>query len=152
MKALLSEEEVGHLALSDNGRPYVIPINYAYMEDQIVLHCAVKGKKLDIIRQNPQCAIAVNRHPDKVHYHAEGKCHYRYHSVIVYGRAQYIESAEERLEWIKKYRAYFNKRLGGRMAEDDTIKDAGRCGIIVISIDEMTGKKEDSEPEEHKKE
>lgn len=143
MKNLLLEEDVGHLALADGDQPYVVPVNYAYIDDMIVLHGAIKGLKLDILAKNSRCCFAVNRHPDKVRYHAEGKCHYRYHSVLVYGRAFYVDSAEERLVWIRKYRRYFNARLGNRMKADDTIKTAERCGIILVEIDRMTARKEE---------
>ena len=142
MKELLAEEEVGHLAMSDNGEPYVVPINYAYMDGRIVLHCSMTGKKLELIKKNPTVCFAVNRHPDKVKYHAEKRCHYRYHSVIIYGKASFVESAQDRLTWIKRYRKYFNNRLNWTMDEDDDIKSAIRCGIILIDIEEMTGRRE----------
>jgi len=143
MEALLAEEEVGHLALSDEGRPYVVPINYAFIDGKIVIHGATKGRKLEIIRKNPQCCLAVNRHPDRVKYHAEKRCHYRFHSVLVYGRAHYIELAEERLTWIKKYRAYFNRRLNWIIPPAEDITTAEKCGIIVIDIDSMTARREE---------
>ncbi|NIP41723.1 MAG: pyridoxamine 5'-phosphate oxidase family protein [candidate division Zixibacteria bacterium] len=142
MKQLLAEEEVGHLAMSDNGEPYIVPINYAYLDGRIVLHCSMTGKKLDLIRKNPNVCFAVNRHPDKVKYHAEKRCHYRYHSVIAYGKAKFVESAQDRLTWIKRYRKYFNNRLDWQMLENDDIKSALRCGIILIDIEEMTGRRE----------
>jgi len=113
------------------------------MDGQIVMHCSVKGKKLDIIRKNPKCSVAVNRHADKVKYHAEKQCHYRYHSVIVTGKAGYIESEQDRIEWIKKYRDYFNQRLDWIMPAGNDIKSAKRCGIIVVNIESMTGRKEE---------
>lgn len=145
MDKVLSEEELGHLALSDGGAPYIVPINYAYLDGKIVIHCATKGRKLNIIGQNPKCCFAVDRHPDKVRYHPEKRCHYRYHSVLVFGRATYIESAEERLEWIKRYKDYFDARLPWTVdaKEEFGIKTAEHCGIIIIDIDDMTGRKEE---------
>jgi len=143
MRTLLAEEEIGHLALSENGNPYVVPINYAFMDGKIVMHCGMTGLKLDMIRKNPSCCLAVNRHPDKVRYHAEKKCHYRYQSVIVYGKARFVESAEDRLEWIRKYRQYFNDRMAWIMPGNDDIKTAEHCGIIVLEIESMTARREE---------
>lgn len=144
MKKLLFEEEIGHLALCDEHcNPYVLPINYAYIDDQIVLHCAMTGHKLDLIRNNPACCFVVDRHADRVKYHPEKQCHYRYHSVMVYGRARFVESAKERLEWIHRYRDYFNQRLDWTMASNDNIATAARCGIILIEIESMTGRREE---------
>lgn len=140
MKELLADEEVGHLALADGDCPYVVPINYAYINDKIVIHCAMQGKKLDIIRKNACCCLAVNRHPDRVKYHAEKRCHYRYQSVIAYGKARFVESADERLKWIKRYLRYFNDRHAWIIPDKEDIKTAENCGIILVDVEEMTGR------------
>ncbi len=143
MEKILYEEEVGHLSLSENGIPYVIPINYAYIDNKIIIHGSVKGKKIDIIKENPNCCFAVNRHPDRIKYHAEKRCHYRYHSVIVYGKAYYVKSPEERLKWIKKYYSYFMKRLNWIFPGGESLKSAENCGIIIVKIESITGRKEE---------
>lgn len=142
MKTLLKEEEICHLAMSENDNPYIVPINYAYMDDMLVLHCAMQGKKLDLIRKNPSVCLAINRHPDKVKYHAEKKCHYRYQSVIVYGKARFVEKAEDRVKWINKFRGYFNNRLPWTNSPNqDNITTAERCGIIIVDIESMTARR-----------
>jgi uncharacterized protein len=145
MKQILAEEEVGHLALNDDGQPYVVPLNYAYLDDRVVIHCAVKGRKIDIVRKEPRCCFAVNRHPDRVKYHADKRCHYRYHSVLVTGRATYIESEEERLEWMLTFKDHFDSRMDWHYAPVPDIKSARRCGIIVIAVDSMSGRKEEGQ-------
>ena len=150
--AVLAEEEVGHLALCDERGPYVIPINYAYLDGTIVIHCATKGRKLDIIRKNPACCFAVDRHVDRVAYHAEKRCHYRYHSVLVFGCARYVEDADERLGWIRRYREHFDARLPWTVPADDglDITTAERCGIILITIEEVTARRrEKADPKAH---
>jgi hypothetical protein len=141
MKQILDEEEVGHLGLVDGDQPYVIPINYAYIDGIIVLHCAIKGRKLDLIRRNPRCCFVVDRHPDRVRYHAEKRCHYRYHSVIVNGTARYVETEVERFDWILRYQDHHERRLSWTMGPKPEIMTAERCGIILIEVDSMTGRK-----------
>ena len=57
VRAILDTAKVLQLGLSVNDEPYVVPMNYGYcLEDgklTLYLHSAVKGKKLDMIRANP---------------------------------------------------------------------------------------------------
>ncbi|MBW2527786.1 MAG: pyridoxamine 5'-phosphate oxidase family protein [Deltaproteobacteria bacterium] len=143
MRQLLADEEVGHLGLAADGQPYVVPLNYAYIDDKIVIHCATKGRKVDLVRQAGACCFAVNRHPDRIRYHAEKRCHYRYHSVLAFGRARYVEDGAERLEWLTRFRDYFSERLGRTIPPEIDRETAEKVGIIVIEVDELTGRKEE---------
>ncbi|MBO6128695.1 MAG: pyridoxamine 5'-phosphate oxidase family protein, partial [Pseudobutyrivibrio sp.] len=56
-----------HLGLSDDGMPYVVPLNYGLVKDEIdghyiiYLHGAHEGRKLDIIKKNPNCSFTMER-------------------------------------------------------------------------------------------
>ena len=69
IQKLLDAGKVLHLGLSVDNEPYVIPMNYGYvMEDEklvLYLHSAVRGKKLDMIRENPKVyfEFATDRQP-----------------------------------------------------------------------------------------
>jgi len=150
MRQLLADEEVGHLGLSDEGQPYVVPLSYAYLEGRIVIHCATKGRKVTVLRRNAACCFAVNRHPDKVRYHAEKRCHYRYQSVLAFGQARWIESAAERLQWLTKFRDHFSRRLGHTIPPQLDLQTAAKVGLIVIEIESLTGRREeDADPKAH---
>ena len=43
MERILREEAIGYLGLSVDGRPYVVPLNYCYLEGKILFHCALTG-------------------------------------------------------------------------------------------------------------
>ncbi len=54
-----------HLGLVEDGKPYVVTMNYVYEFDEtdnhliLYLHSAVTGKKLEIIEKNPQCSFTM---------------------------------------------------------------------------------------------
>ncbi len=51
--ALLSRAEYGILStVSDNGKPYGVPLNFCIIDRCIYFHCAVEGRKIDNIKQN----------------------------------------------------------------------------------------------------
>ena len=54
----LSNEHYGHLACVKDGRPYVVPINYAYGLEKLYLF-SLPGQKIDWLRENPNACIQV---------------------------------------------------------------------------------------------
>ena len=97
---ILDAAKVLHLGLAVNNEPYVVPMNYGYTMEEgkltLYLHSAVKGKKLDMIRSNPNVFFALDcgRTP------FEGKvaCQYglSYSSVMGQGTACIVDDVEEK--------------------------------------------------------
>ena len=138
MERILREETIGYLGLSMNGRPYVVPLNYGYVEGRILFHCALTGKKLDYLKANPQVCLSVGRQSGQVRRHAEGDpCHVDSESVICYGRARIIEDLEERKRALDTFNRCFQPD-----AEGITLKAAEKCCAVEIKITEMTGRRE----------
>ena len=138
MEKLLHEETIGYLGLSVDGNPYVVPLNYAYIEGRIVFHCAMTGKKLDYLKANPQVCFSVGRQSGEVRRHAEGTpCHVDSDSVICYGKARIIEDPEERKEALDSFNRSFQAD-----AEAISLETAVKCCAVEIEITEMTGRRE----------
>ena len=43
---------VCHLAMCDEGQPYVVPLNFGYDGGFLYFHAAPEGRKIDIIKRN----------------------------------------------------------------------------------------------------
>ena len=138
MEAILREEVVGYLGLSLDGRPYVVPLNYAYVEGKIYFHCALTGTKLDYIRANPRVCFTVARQAGHVREHAgQDPCHVDSDSVICYGTARIIETVEGRQPALDAFNERFNPG-----AEPISLERAANCGAVEIAVHEMTGRRE----------
>jgi len=138
MEKLLHEETIGYLGLSVEGNPYVVPLNYAYVEGRILFHCATTGKKLDYLKANPQVCFTVGRQSGEVRRHAEGNpCHVDSDSVICYGKARIIEDPEERKEVLDAFNRSFQSD-----AKEISLETAVKCCAVEIQITEMTGRRE----------
>ena len=100
IRQILDTAKVLHLGLSVNNEPYVVPMNYGYVMDDgkltLYLHSAVRGRKLDMIRQNPKVFFALDC--DRVPFAGEKPCQYglSYASVMGRGTAQIVEDVEEK--------------------------------------------------------
>ena len=138
MERILHEGTIGYLGLSMNEKPYVVPLNYSYVEGKIIFHCALAGQKLDYLRANPQVCFTVGWQSGQVRRHAEGDpCHVDNDSVICYGRARIIEDVKERKNALDTFNRCFQPD-----AKEITLEEAAKCCAVEIEIAEMTGRRE----------
>ncbi len=138
METILKEINFGFLGLSVDGQPYVVPLNYAYIDGKILFHCALEGKKLDQIAANPSVCFSVARQPGGVERHGEGDpCHMDADSVVCYGTARVIDDLKERTAVLNALNRYFRPEAKGIAAER-----VARCGAVEITVTEMTGRRE----------
>ncbi len=80
----LAAAQVGHLAVIDNGKPYVTPMSFVLQEDTILLRTGF-GRRLEAIRANPDVCVEVS------HFEAETG---DWTSVVAEGRAHEVDDAE----------------------------------------------------------
>ena len=137
MEQLLQEEKIGYLGLSSGENPYVVPLNYHYLEGRIWFHCGFRGKKLDYLKRNPQVCFTVARQTGQVREHAGDPCHVDSDSVICYGRAEVVEEMGEREVALNSFNRSF--RPGGAEVALEKVKN---CCVVEITISEMTGREE----------
>ena len=97
---ILDTAKVLHLGLAVNNEPYVVPMNYGYtMEDGklvLYLHSALQGKKLDMMRANPNVFFEIDC--DLMPFEGRVPCQYGlvYSSIMGRGTAQIVEDVEEK--------------------------------------------------------
>lgn len=97
---ILNKAKVLHLGLVDGDEPYVVPMNYGYefVDDKLIiyLHGARRGKKLDLIRENPKVFYELDC--DIVPFEGEVACKYgiTYSSVMGKGEAFIVDDIEEK--------------------------------------------------------
>ncbi len=84
MHALLRRESFGHLGCSREGRPYVVPMHYAYDGKELYFF-TTEGMKTQFIGVNPQVCLQVEEVTDSPHWR----------SVMVIGRADRVTNSEE---------------------------------------------------------
>jgi len=137
--AILTEEPVGHLALSKNDQPYIVPLNYVYREGQILFHCRKSGRKIDYIVSNGLACFQVGSYGDVIRNEEPCKFNYSFKSVLVEGSISEVEdeaAKEEALEAIIE--KYAGSEFGrGRMLPEsiDGVK------VFAIKPSAISGKK-----------
>ena len=56
---VLDKAEYGTLALSAEGIPYAVPVNFVRIEDAIYFHGALSNRKMKMLDQNPKVSFSV---------------------------------------------------------------------------------------------
>ena len=54
---ILTEAEVIRLAMVDDGTPYLVAMNYAYVDGCLYIYSAKEGRKIDILSKNNKVAF-----------------------------------------------------------------------------------------------
>jgi len=98
---ILDSGKVLHLGLVDQGKPYIVPMNYGYVfeGEKLVfyLHGALEGRKLDIIRNNSDCCVQIEC--DVQPFSGKVACQYgcSYYSFDGFGTAKIVEVPQEKI-------------------------------------------------------
>lgn len=134
--SMLKAAKYGVLSTVDKaGQPYGVPLNYVVLEEEIYLHCAREGHKLDNISQNSQVCFTVVGYSEIVPSSFTAK----YESVVVFGKACLAGESEKTkmlTELVRKYSPEFQDK---GMKVIDAFKD--KCAVIRIKIEDITGVK-----------
>lgn len=137
---ILDRARIVHVGMIDENMPYVVPMNYGYtMEDgklTLYLHGATAGRKLDIIRVNPNVFIEIDT--DVVPFDGPSACQHGtcYSSIMGEGVAELIEDIEGK----KQALTYLMKTQTGKDFEFSDKMVTGVTGIK-ITVSDYTAKK-----------
>lgn len=116
MIAILSRCDVCHLALVDDGKPYVVPLNFGFewVGDFPVLyfHSASTGRKLDIVRRGGEACFSANT--DHVLVSGEQGCDWgmKYSSVMGRGTVEIVEDAPTKKKALDLLMFQYTKKSG----------------------------------------
>ena len=136
VEAILHEGKTGTLAVNgEGGYPYAVPMNYVYADGRIYLHSARSGHKVDAMLADNRVSFCVVGADDVV----PEKYATNYKSVIVFGRARFVEDEAEKMMSLRRLGDKYNP--GEDEALDKEISSGySRVCMIAIDIEHMTGK------------
>ncbi len=137
-KRILTEEKRATLSvIGEEGYPYGVPVNFYYNEATgcIYIHGADQGHKADAIRSCDKVCLTVWDQGFK----REGRWEWNVTSVVVFGRASYVEEQPLKFDMLK---ALTYKYYPSREEADEELASPAmsRVSLLAIHIDHMSGK------------
>jgi nitroimidazol reductase NimA-like FMN-containing flavoprotein (pyridoxamine 5'-phosphate oxidase superfamily) len=135
---ILDEAAVLHLGMVDEGRPYVIPVNFAREDDLVWIHCATAGRVIECLRRQPSVCVEVDRFLGIVEGPQDDACAWtaRYESVIGFGAAEIVARQEDRVHGMQMIMKKYSGHDGWTFAEEKLAKVA----VLRVRLESLTGK------------
>ncbi|MDO8943046.1 MAG: pyridoxamine 5'-phosphate oxidase family protein, partial [Desulfobacterales bacterium] len=96
MEAVVAEAQICRLAMCDGAQPYVIPLCFGYAGGTFYFHCAVEGRKLDVLMKNPTVCLELEAGVSLKTGVKACDWGMNFRSVIACGRAERVDGAEAR--------------------------------------------------------
>ena len=125
---LIEKCNFGHLAcVLKKGEPYLVPINYLFLEGNIYVH-TLPGKKLNALRANGKICLQVDE--------IQNDC--RWQSAIAFGEFEEINEPQQRLKILQKFSEKFERLTPVEAMSEENWKDSPIV-IFRINIRKITG-------------
>jgi len=124
---------IGHLALSVNNMPYVVPLCYSYMNGKLYFNLNTPGKKIEALKANPKICFVVDE------WEEDGS----WRSVIIYGNAKLFNDPELSWKILENFVGTLSFEAFIGVNEEDISEDIlSQMGFLVceVEIEEITGR------------
>lgn len=140
IEEIIRKADVCRIAIANSNIPYIVAMNFGYKgipEQILFFHCANKGKKLEMIRQNNYVCFEMDT--DHQIYNDIKGCDWgmKYSSIVGYGNISIVTENEAK----KTGLYYIMSHYGGEGEYFYDEKILERTTILRLDIKEMTGKK-----------
>ena len=98
--------------VDEENKPYVIPMNFGYKNDQVFLHGSKIGRKNDILRMNPSVCLSFSTDHDLRYVNEEIACSWgmRYRSVLIFGRVEFVDDPAEKVKGLNIIMANYSDK------------------------------------------
>jgi len=136
---ILDEALICHIGFVENKQPHVIPINFARMGDEIVLHGAKASRLLKHIAEGNSICIEATIVDGLVLARSVFHHSINYRSVVLFGKGRAVEAADEKLAALE---AVTEHLVPGRWqdARLPNHKELKATSVVAIKIDDASAK------------
>lgn len=136
LEEIINKCDVCHVAMVDeNNKPYVLPFNFGYANDEIFLHSAQTGKKIDILKNNNEVCVAFSTDYEMKYRDEHVACSYswKYRSVLAYGKVEFITDMEKKVEALNAVMANYTKREF--KYNDPAVRDVSCFKVVIEKLE-----------------
>jgi nitroimidazol reductase NimA-like FMN-containing flavoprotein (pyridoxamine 5'-phosphate oxidase superfamily) len=139
IEPIIVECNVCYVSMVDaNNKPYVLPFNFGYKNGIIYLHSAPEGKKINILKNNPNVCINFSTAHNLFSINEEIACSYgmQYKSVLINSKVEFIENDNEKIEAFNIFMKNYVKNRDFKYSSP-SIKEVA---VFKVKVDNFTGK------------
>lgn len=139
LEEIIQRCESCNVAMVDlEGKPYLIPMNFGFEDNVLYLHSAPEGKKLEILKKNPEVCVSFSTDHVVRYQNKTVGCSYsmKYRSVLLYGSVDFVEDFDEKERIMHIFMKHYKAEEGYRFGVP-AIKNV--C-VMRIEVEKMEGR------------
>ncbi|MBN1699920.1 MAG: pyridoxamine 5'-phosphate oxidase family protein [Spirochaetales bacterium] len=136
LEDILKKNSICRIAFVDGERPYIIPMNYGYEGNEIFVHSALEGKKIDLLHVNNNVCVEITDSIDVVTSEKACDSGTKFRSVICQGTIHNVIENEKKIEGLKIIMRQITENTNWDIPEAAVEKVA----VLKVKIETMTGK------------
>lgn len=136
IEQMLSTATICRIGMIDNGKPYIIPLNYGFSDGFLYIHSAPEGRKIEILKENNQVCFEIESTATTLKHEIPCKWSEKYRSIIGYGTVEFIDDFESKtkaLEIIMKQHGAVGEQIFEKKQIEFVV-------ILKIKIEEISAK------------
>lgn len=139
IERILNEAQVCRIALCNDNKPYIVPMNFGFKDNYLYLHSACEGRKIDMIKGNNNICFEVDIKNELVK--SDEACNWgmKYYSVIGFGNASLINDNNKKKEALDIIMQKYSENTQKTFEYSPSALD--KTVIIKVKITKLTGKK-----------
>ncbi len=130
MHQVLEDAQEMYIAVNSGEAPYVLPVNHVFHNGCIFFHCALEGRKLDLLREDSRVGFST-----AVDIKVE-KTTTRYRSVCGSGVAELVDDPIQKNEVLQALAV----RYKAPCVFPISAQKFAHTGVVCIRIEKLTGK------------
>lgn len=136
IEQIFGEAMVCRLALCDDGKPYIIPLNFGFENNHLYFHSASQGRKIEILKKNNNTCFEIDTKTELLKADEPCKWGMKYHSIIGFGKITFLENFKDK---IKALNIIMDKYAPKQVFQyDESIVES--LTIMELEISDLTGK------------
>jgi nitroimidazol reductase NimA-like FMN-containing flavoprotein (pyridoxamine 5'-phosphate oxidase superfamily) len=136
LESILKKAKICRLGILDKEKPYIIPVNYGYHEGHLYIHSASEGKKITLLKKNPNICFEIEGNHKIQKTGIPCNWSTTYQSIIGYGTATILTNENEKRNALHILINHYSPDTNYDFSKNNV--DA--VSIIKIKIEKMTGK------------
>lgn len=133
LQDLLQQADAVTVAFHAEEYPYVLPLNFVFMNNALYVHSAGEGRKLDCLKNNPCVGFSIHKILEIDREHATT----RYESLCGEGRAVLVDASDEKQQALAALAGKYRSRC--RIPVPEHLLNM--TAVIRIDILRMSGKR-----------
>ncbi len=136
LEEILLKSEVCRLGLTDKGMAYIVPVNFAYDDGMIYFHSAPVGRKMRLLRENPQISFEMELSAEIIRNPVACSWTTKYRSLTGTATASILNGTESK----KHGMDLIMKKYGASGKFDYDEKTFSRMVVVALKVESVTGK------------